>query len=287
MMKISKNISGVALVALIILLSTFLRIALPAIPYDWGLFLVLRFLLNGGFTGPDYWYVWDIFTAVIGICCIFAVPVEGNYRLVRKFLLRPMTLVLVFILSTPYVDATVEASHAAYDEYQDRQYQAKEEAHAKEIQEFIQIADEAYAYSNAEYQGENYKIAFPELVMENRYVTNTLMIDYDTMTLGFCFYDITMFELKTFALEPGGIVPENCEWSHTLDLEGSGGKLTMYFEYRDGMVGNGSTATCIALTMPDGTVYTAKDLTNPDTGYNYFVGHIDGGYYVRIDGFNE
>lgn len=123
------------------------------------------------------------------------------------------------------------------------------------------------------------------LAAENGYITDTLMIDYDTMTIGFSYYHISIFELKTFSLEPNGQVPESCDWSDSIDLAKSGACLTFYFEYRDGQIGNGHTATCIALTMPDGTVYTAADLIDPDTGYSYHVGHIGGGYYVRIEDF--
>lgn len=286
-MKIAKIIFQITIIVLIILFFTFLRIALPAMPYDWRPFLYLRFILSGGFSGPDYWHVWDIFTAVIGICCIFAVPVEGSCKGLRRFLLRPIALVLVFVLSSPYVNTTVESAHTAYKEYQDRQYQAKVDARTMEIQAFIEIADEAYAYDNSQYQGENYLTAFPELVLEDKYVTDTLLIDYDTMTIGFCFHHITMFELKTFSMEISDQLPESYEWKETLDLVDSGGQLTVYFNYRDGSAGNGCTAICIAITMPDGTTYIAQDLTNPETGYNYFIGHIAGNYYVHIADFPE
>lgn len=262
-----------------------LRIALPALPYDWPLVTsiqVIVILFSRELNGTD-WVLWDILVAIIAFCVIFFVPVQGKYSRVRRFLLRPMVLVLVAFLAAPFVNSTVEHAQKAYEDYQDRQYQAKVDANLREIQDFIEIADEAYIYSTTKHTGDHDVAALQGIAINGKYVTDTMMIDYDTMTLGFCFDYITMFQLRTFSLEPGGKVPESCEWSHTLDLVDSGGRLTMYFEY----LGGSPNIMCIALTMPDGKVYTAADLTDPKTGHSEYIGHIDGGYFVRIDDFLE
>lgn len=281
-MKIRSKIKSPLLLTLIVLLMTFLRFGAMAVP-SWipttliSPLLVCRLVLGDFLT--------NVLLAAASIGAVILVPCEVQWGEVqrsrlRRFLLRPALAVLViFGLSAVLI--------AANDQWEDMIWDRTVAASHREVREFIDIADEAILYSNAEYQGSNYQQDFPELVMEDRYVTDTMMIDYDSMTIGFCYHYVSKFQLKTFSLQAGGKVPESYTWSHSVALSEPGALLTFYFDYRDGKEGNGSTTTCIALTMADGTVYTAANLTDPRTGYSYFVGHLGGGSYEPIEDFQE
>ena len=217
-----------------------------------------------------------IFVLIITAGAVMLVPCHTEPQKTHRFLIRPLSAALaVLVLSGIAIPLSKKLEQTIWDH--------KVNTINKQIQEFIQIADEAYAYSTAEYQNSHYQEAFPELVIEDRYVTDTMMIDYDTMTLGFCFHRFTKFELKTFQFVEGGQIPASCGRKHSLELTGSGGTMTLFFEYR----GGNSTLTCIALTMPDGTVYTVRDLIDPGTGHSYFFGNIDGGYFKHIEGIPQ
>lgn len=263
---------------LIVAVMSFVRFCAIAIPtwvdYWWYyLPMVVNFIFGKAAT--------TIFVLVITAGAVMLVPCHIEPQKTHRFLIRPLSAALaVLVLSSIAIPFNDNLEQAIWDH--------KVNASHKQIQKFIQIADEAYAYSTAEYQDTHYQEDFSELVIEDRYVTDTMMIDYDTMTLGFCFYHSSKFELKTFQFVEGGQIPASYTWKHSLELADSGGILTMFFEYRDGMVGNGFTITCIALTMQDGTVYTVRDLIDPGTGYSYFFGNgIDGGYFEHIEGIPQ
>ena len=265
-------------IVLIVAVMTFVRFCAIAIPtwvdYRWYyLPMVVNFIFGKAAT--------TIFVLIITAGAVMLVPCNTEPQKTHRFLIRPLSAALVvLVLSGIAIPINDKVEDAIWDR--------KVTASHKQIQKFIQIADEAYAYSTTEYQDNHYQEAFSELVIEDRYVTDTMMIDYDTMTLAFCFHGVSNFELKTFQFVEGGQIPESSAWKHTLELANSGGILTMFFEYRDGMVGNGFTITCIALTMPDGTVYTIRDLIDPGTGYSYFFGNgIDGGYFKHIEGIPQ
>lgn len=187
---------------------------------------------------------------------------------------------------------------AAYEWAEEAAYYAKIDRQTQQIQEFIDIADEAVWYSRNEHQNPSDLEAFPEILREGThmedfevathpYATDTMLIDYDSMTLAFCYHHLSSFRLHRFRLIPQEEPPKDHLWSHSVELAHPGAQLTCYFAYRDNQPGNGSNMLCITLTMADGTVYTAADLTDPDTGYNYFVGHLAGGEYQRIEDFQE
>ena len=281
-MKIWSKIKYPLYLTLIVLLMTFLRFGAMAVP-SWIPTMLLSPLIASRLILGDS--LTNVLLAAVSIGAVMLVPCEVQWGQVqrsrlRRFLLRPALAVLViFGLSAILI--------AANDQWEDMIWDRTVAASHREIREFIDIADEAIVYSNSEYQGSNYQQDFPELVMEGRYVTDTMMIDYDSMTIGFCYHHIAKFELKTFSFKSGGNIPGNYEWSHSVALSEPGALLTFYFDYRDGQEGNGSTTTCIALTMADGTVYTAANLTDPRTGYSYFVGHLGGGAYEPIENFQE
>lgn len=213
----------------------------------------------------------------VGAGASMLVPCEGERARVRRFLLRPLLTVLAIeLVSGVLVPVN--------DGLETKLWQAKVKASHKEVQKYVEIADEAILYSYDQHLGQRGLEDFPALVVDGKYITDTMMIDYDTMTIGFAYQYISMFELRTFSFEKGQL-PQGSTWSHSVELGTPGATLTLYFDYRDGAEGNGSTMTCIALTMADGSIYTAADITDPETGYNYFVGHPDGGEYRRMEDF--
>lgn len=213
----------------------------------------------------------------VGAGAAMLVPCEGERAKLRRFLLRPLlTMLAIVMVSSVLVPVN--------DGLETKLWQERVKASHKEIQKFVEMADEAILYSYDDHLSQEKLKDFQALAVDGMYVTDTMMIDYDTMTIGFAYQDNFIFTLRTFSFEKGQL-PQGSTWSHSVDLDTPGATLTLYFDYRDGAKGNGSTMTCIALTMADGTVYIAADITDPETGYYYFVGHPDGGEYRRIEDF--
>lgn len=263
----------IALIAALLGFIRFLAIARPSwvdSSLEYSLWVVCVVLTEPGAA---------ILLLAVGAGAAMLVPCEGERAGVRRFLIRPLATVLTIVLLSGVMIPV-------NDGLETKLWQAKVKASHKEIQKFVEIADEAILYSHNEHLGQRGLEDFPALAVEEKYITDTMMIDYDTMTIGFAYHNISMFELRTFSFEKGQR-PQESTWSHSVNLAEPGATLTLYFDYRDGAEGNGSTMTCIALAMADGSVYTAVDITDPETGYNYFVGHPDGGEYRRIEEFHQ
>lgn len=273
-MKKWDKIKHPLLISLIVVLLSFLRFLAIARP-SWvdaslvyPLWVVCVLLTEPGAA---------ILLLTVGAGAAMLVPCEGERTGVRRFLIRPLATMLAILL-IPGIMVPVN------DNLETKLRQAKVSASHREIQKFVEIADEAILYSNDQHLGHRGLEDFPALAVDGKYITDTMLIDYDSMTIGFAYQHISIFELRTFSFEKGQ-PPQESAWSHSIDLGAPGATLTLYFDYRDGSEGNGSTMTCICLTMADGTVYTAADITDPETGYNYFVGHPGGGEYRRIEDF--
>ena len=292
-MKIWNKIKHPLAIALILMGFTALRIAVPAMPYDWRFLLYFRFIISifsGEWFGSN-WMLWDLALFLATVCCIMAVPFLRKLGKAMRFAICTLLTLAVFLACTPLVNNTVTYAQTAYKEHQDRQYDAMVDAHHQEIRDFIAIADEAVWYS---YNNYGCKEEFPELVRQvwagnnMPHVTNTILIDYDSKTVGFAYHDISYFVLKDIPLTDGFTVPDTCDLTNTAFLAESGAKLTMYFNYTNGQIGNGYDIVCIALTMADGTVYGTNHLTDPENGRNYRLRlPISDEGFVRIEDFLE
>ena len=260
--------SVIVLIVIIMTIFRFCAIAVPTwIHYDWYYVPMVTHFICGT----------TIFTIlVLAICAgaVMLVPYHGYEYRKHRYVIRPILAALaVFVISSIGIAGNEYVEDAIWD----RHVTAKHD----EVREFIQIADVAFAYSTTEYQG-HYVEEFPELVMDGRYVTDTMMIDYDTMTVGFCFHYIGNFELVTFPLTENGPLPNYPGVPYKLNLPGSGGMMTMYFNdpYDHGSL------NCMKLTTPDGSVYTARGLIDPNNLESHFRGtHVPDDYYKWIEGF--
>jgi hypothetical protein len=218
-------------------------------------------------------------------CVILAAPTPWERGKLRRFLLRPLIAAVVILgLSTGGI--------LLNDPLEDTLYDIERNASHRQIQKFIDTADEAVWYAPHCYSG--YTEDFPELVRpiwagnQIPHVTDTILIDYDSKTVGFAYHHITYFVLKDIRLGKSFTVPENWDERNTVTLAEPGAVLTMYYSYRDGHPGNGCDITCIALTMADGSSYGTNQLTDPETGRNYFLKlPTSDDVFERIEDFME
>lgn len=292
-MKFWNKVKCLLLIALILLAFTALRIALPAMPYDWRFLLSFRFLLVlfSEELFHSRWGLWDLILYIAAVACVAALPCLWKLKMINRIVLCALAVLLVFVACTPMVSGAIDYAYDAYKELQDRQYDEMVNTRHQEIRDFIAIADEAVWYSNNNY---GRKEEFPELVRQvwagnnMPHVTDTILIDYDSKTVGFAYHYIAYFALKEIPLTDDFTIPEAYDLTNTAFLADPGAKLTMYFNYTDGQIGNGYDIVCIALTMADGTVWGTNDLTDPENGRNYRLNlPISDEGFVRIEDFLE
>ena len=128
---------------------------------------------------------------------------------------------------------------------------AKDKFEIIEAHHFIDKAEEIIEYNkNHVYAGG---------IMETEYKHDLILIDYDTMTVGFIYKNYTMGELlKIRLIENEGIKSDKIQYE--CDLNSPGVKFTSFYPDED------STHRTIAIQieMADGTVYSADGLVDED-----------------------
>lgn len=223
-----------------------------------------------------------ILLLAVGAGAAMLVPCEGERTGLRRFLIRPVAvLLLILILSGIAIGSN--------GRWEKRIYNRGKEASHQQIRDFIEIADEAIWYSKDWHDDAE---DFPELVRpiwagtHSPHVTDTILVDYDSKTVGFAYHYVSYFVLKDITLSQSFTVPDTWDYVNTVVLGEPGAELKLYFNYKDGQEGNGYDIVCITLTMADGTVYGTNDLTDPETGRNYHLSlPTADSVFERIDDF--
>lgn len=283
-MRVWNKVKFPLLIALITVVMTLLRFCTMAVPswIDYSLYyplMVFHFMFGGAAA--------NILLIVLCAGAVMLVPCEWEWgeEKLRRFVVRPVLAVAVMLCASGFM------IHGN-DAIEDKIWEKKVDASHEPIQAFIQIADEAIWYSNNCHSG--YTEEFPELVRPiwagNRlpHVTDTILVDYDSKTVGFAYHQGMYFVLKDISLCQDFTVPDACNETNTVILADPGAELKLYYNYKGGAEGNGYDVICITLTMADGTVYGTNDLTDPETGRNYFLSLpiLDEGF-ERIEDFME
>lgn len=268
-MKIWNKVKYPLLIALITAVISFLRFLTMALPswVDTMLYyplIAIRFILD------DFWT--NIFLIVVCAGAVMLVPCDRQWgqewKKLQRFLVCPVVSVIVMLcLSGLLISSNEGWEDQIWDNTVDRNHQ--------QVRDFIQIADEAVWYSNNCYDG--YTEEFPELVRDvwagNQWphITNTILMDYESKTVGFAYHQGSYFVLKDISLSQEFSAPPFSNATNTVILAEPGAELKLYYNYTDGAVGNGYDVVCVTLTMADGTVYGTNDLTDPETGRNYHL----------------
>ena len=277
-MKFWKSVLPILCVILILLAATWLRIAVPSLPYDSiaGMhFLDLLISVYSDDLSGSAWAPWDGFLMITAILCTFAIPAKHSHRKLQKFLLQPLAVILVFLLATPLVNVEVKEAQEGYRALQKQQEQEREDQTYANIAAFLEDADVAFAYNtNTRRMGTRFKEDFPELLLEHTYIdgntskigyhyTDYVLIDYETQRVG-VIYTRVLLQFYEFQLQPAEGSPSTVEPT-VITLEESGAELAFYcpseelYQYTDG----------IRLTMADGSVYSISGLSDEN---NFFLG---------------
>lgn len=268
-MKLWNKIKYPPLIALIVAVMSFIRFLTMAVP-SWVDTMLYYPLIAFRFIFKDTWT--NILLIAICAGAVMLVPCDWQWdqewEKWRRYLVRPAVAVVAMLcLSGILIHSN--------DGWEDRIWDRTVDASHQPIRDFIEIADAAVWYSNNCYDG--YTEEFPELVRDVwagnqwKHITNTILVDYDSQTVGFAYHAGSYFVLKDISLTQDFAVPNSCNATNTVVLSEPGTELKMYFNYKGGAVGNGYDIVCITLTMADGTVYGTNDLTDPKTGRNYFL----------------
>lgn len=270
-MKIWNKLKHPLLLIVLTLALAFLRYVSYACPVwcpyvFWAPGLYLQILSDALFSSK--YVLMEIVFWPVALGAFLLVPADEQYGCTRRSLLRLVLPLLVVLGLSSF-------AIASNDRWEQDAFDRKREASHQQIRDFIQIADEAVWYSNDYYDG--YTEEFPELVRpiwagnQSPHITDTILIDYDSKTVGFAYHYVSYFVLKDISLSQEFTVPSFSNETNTVILGQPGTELKLYYNYKDGAVGNGYDVVCITLTMADGTVYGTNDLTDPETGRNYFL----------------
>ncbi len=288
-MKNLKKIAPPIGVIVILLAATALRIVLPSIPYDSGILLTFRFLINicsEEWFGSS-WAVWDLMVVFIALCCAICLPAEGKYRKLQRFVVAPLVILLVSALVTPFVNATTQKAYDDYRAYQKQQEKERLDQTYRDIEAFLEDADVAFAYNlHSQSHDQRFEEAFPELVLTHPYLDGEVekighhhcdyvLIDYDTQRVG-VIYDDTLLEFYEFQLRSADQYPSTVKPT-ALELDGPGAQLAFY---STGESLSQYTA-CISLTMADGRIYSISGLSDER---NFYIG-LQNTTYQRIEDF--
>ena len=277
-MKKWDRVLPVLCVVLILLVATWLRIAVPSLPYNSvsGMhFLGLLISIYSDDLSGFAWAPWDGFLMITAILCTFVVPVEYEHRKLRKFFLRPLAVILVFLLATPLVNAEVKETQDGYRALQKQQEQQQRDKTFEEIAAFLEDADVAFAYNTNERNHDSrFEEEFPELLLEHPYIsggvhkigqhhTDYVLIDYETQRVGVIYTNV-LLQFYEIQLEPAKGSPSTVEPT-VITLEEPGAELAFYClseeldQYTDG----------IRLTMADGSIYSISGLSDEN---NFYLG---------------
>lgn len=291
-MKIWKQIKYPLIVALTVLIILALRIVLPALSYNWGILFYFRLFLvlfSRDFFHAD-WVLWDLILLITMVWVIMVIPATGRLSKPRRFLLRPLLAVAIFVFLTPLATNAIEDAQAAVIERERQQSQKQTDETYANIHAFVEDADVAYVYNTStHHMNHRFKEEFPQLLLTHDYYDNDvvkigyhycdyLLIDYDTLRIAFIYTKHGRLTLFEYQLSPADTYPTTGR-QKTIQLDAPGASLMSYRpgptlqQYTDGF----------ALTMSDGSIYTITGLC--ENG-NLFL-NIQRNDFKKIENFPE
>ena len=134
------------------------------------------------------------------------------------------------------------------------EFRMERERQRQEFNSFMEIADEALCYNDNSY--------FGDALMDSEFFRNTILIDYDSMTVGFLFNGGAGDEFYKYRLkESEPVSNENIQAAAVLHSPGAA--LTTFYPNEQ----QPHRTTAIQLETEDGRFFTAQNLTEPDTGF--------------------
>ena len=136
----------------------------------------------------------------------------------------------------------------------DISFKVKRNRQRAQFEAFMKVADEALCYNDNSY--------FGDALMDSQFYRNTILIDYDSMSVGFLFNSSAGDEFYQFELKESEPI-SNANVQAEANLHSPGATLTTFYPDEQ----HAHRTTAIQLETEDGRSFTAIDLTEPDTGF--------------------
>lgn len=229
---------------LIVILFSFIRYLAFAIP-SWIDALLLAPLLFMRLVLEDTWT--DILLLGIAAVIVLFIPCRGTSSKLRRFLLRPAIVVLVILVLSNF-------AIAANDGWEDRIFQSKRDAYCREVDAFLDDADEVILHGHASYHYSPY-FADERIRCVCGAYHDVIMIDYDTMRIAFLRHD-WIDDFHIYQLKEGALTEHNTFVQLNAILPGTGNNLVTYYPEVD----NEHRTCAMELVLKDGTTYSVADM---------------------------
>ncbi|MBQ8780727.1 MAG: hypothetical protein IJZ72_03525 [Oscillospiraceae bacterium] len=135
----------------------------------------------------------------------------------------------------------------------------KERLKVMEAHAFIEKAEEIIEY--------NTNTIYVSGVMETNYKHDMILVDYDTMTVGFIHHPYVSAELTKIKLKNKSPIHSE-KIQREYELSSPGAKFTSFYPEEDSK----HRTTAIEIEMEDGSFYSIDGLVDKDSGYTMFLG---------------
>ena len=162
----------------------------------------------------------------------------------RRHLLKPLLL----LLGVGVMFLGLQAS-----------YIIKDKLEIVQLHAFLDDADEIIEYNTSTYHVGG--------IMGTDYEHDLIIIDYDTMTVGFLYHPYASAELIKYKLKNNtAIQSENIQCEYELDSPGV--KFKSFYPDESSK----HRTTAIEIEMSDGSFYSLEGMVDKDSGYTMFLG---------------
>ncbi|MBQ2823537.1 MAG: hypothetical protein IJF18_03065 [Oscillospiraceae bacterium] len=201
---------------------------------------VLIFIL--GFTIPIY------AAAVFGLAYLLSKFPKSENTEDKNFFKRHILKPLLLLVGVGVMFLGLIGLNLAFDKLKE-----------VELKYYLKNADQIIEYNTATYHVGG--------IMGTDYEHDLIIIDYDTMTVGFLYHPYVSAELVKYKLKNNtAIQSENIQCEYELDAPGA--KFRSFFPDESSK----HRTTAIEIEMSDGSFYSLEGMVDKDSGYTMFLG---------------
>lgn len=279
-MKIWKKYKHPILICLIVLLFAFVHLLVVNLSLRINstlLTLLITPLLRVyvvSLVTTDSCILLDILLAAIAIPCVIAVaPMPQKRGRLRRYLLRPMQAILVLAALHPQLLGGWISEQL---------YHGVRAPYYWQIQRQFDAADASVTFGGSHCSQVLHQY-LPDLTYKGKttneygwptyYAKGAVLVDFDSPSVTFFFRGDSTHQARTFSLSTETPLPDKYDRCKHVLLDGPVSFLEIYMNRINGSTSD-YVVTCIAVTLPNGTVYATNETIDPLTGKHYDIGSI-------------